>query len=314
MATELDISDITTGEIDGTGAFDVLMKTVALHLEREYANGRITGDRYAQSYTEALIATLDQASRFVVSSAQVTQSDELTQAQIDKIYKEIEVMGVQMDQIVAGTAQTEAQTAQIASQTALIEAQTDVANKSIEMTDAQIRKIDSDTQVNDAQVQQIQKSIEVSTAQITQMGIQNSLTTAQTAQVTKQTELTTAQIAKVGADTSLVGTQEQLVTYQGHTEQAKYLDTVNGAVVTGVVGKQKEVYTAQAKGFRDSALQAAAKTVIDTWSVRRTTDEATKASPTSGLQDTNIGSAVEQMFLNLQIPYDEVPDGTSPTT
>lgn len=237
LASDIDISDITTGSIDGTGAFDVLMRTVGLHLTNEYAQGRITGDRYAQSYTEAMIATLDQATRFVVSSAQTSANDALIQAQIDKIYKEIEVMGVQMDQI---------------------EAQTALANK--------------------------------------------------------QTELTTAQIAKVGADTSLVGTQEQLVTYQGHTEQAKYLDTVNGAVVTGVVGKQKEVYTAQAKGFRDSALQAAAKTVIDTWSVRRTTDETTKASPTSGLQDTNIGSAVEQMFLNLQIPYDEVPDGTSPTT
>lgn len=246
MATELDISDITTGSIDGTGAFDVLMRTVGLHLTNEYAQGRITGDRYAQSYTEALIATLDQATRFIVSSAQVDQQDVLHQAQIDKIYKEIEVMGVQMDQIVAQTGMVTAQTAQVSAQ--------------------------------------------------------EDLTIAQTAQTTKQTELTTAQIAKVGADTSLVGTQEQLVTYQGKTEQAKYTDTIDGAAVTGVVGKQKEVYAAQAKGFKDSALQAATKIMVDTWSVRRTTDEATQTTEASGLYDGNIGNAVTTMFTNLNIP------------
>lgn len=235
LASDIDISDITTGSIDGTGAFDVLMRTVGLHLTNEYAQGRITGDRYAQSYTEAMIATLDQATRFVVSSAQTSANDALIQAQIDKIYKEIEVMGVQMDQI---------------------EAQTALANK--------------------------------------------------------QTELATAQIGKVTADTQLVGTQELLVTYQGNTEQAKYMDTVAGAPVTGVVGKQKEVYAAQAKGFKDSALQSAAKTMIDTWSVRRTTDEATQTTEASGLQDINIGNAVEMMYENLGITYETVPDTVPP--
>lgn len=191
----LDITDITTGEINGTGAFDVLMKTVFLHLQREYEAGRITGDAYAKAYIEIMNNTLAQAAQYVVSSYQASANDELIAAQIRKI------------------------------------------NKDIEMVDEQMK----------------------------------------------------------------------LLGYQGIAEQAKYLDTVNGITIAGTIGKQKDVYAAQAKGFKDSALQSAAKTMIDTWAVRRSTDDATQTTPESKLYDGNIGKAVEAMFGNLNIPIAPAP-------
>ena len=194
MAT-LDVSNVTTGTIDGTGTFDVLMQTVFLHLQREYASGRITGDMYAKAYIEIMNNTLAQATQYVVAAFQATANDDLVAAQIRKINKDIE----------------------------------------------------------------------------------------------------------------LVTEQIELIDYQGISEQAKYLDVVNGQVIAGTIGKQKEVYTAQTKGFKDSALQSLAKTMIDTWSVRRSTDEGTLTTPESKLYDGNIGNAIEAMFTNLQVPVASPP-------
>lgn len=202
MVTTIDIADVTTGSLDGTGSFDVLMQTMTLHLMREYTAGRITGDIYAKAYIEVLNATLAQATQFVVSQAQVAANDELLAAQI--------------------------------------------------------RQIDSNILTNEAQVRQIDGQIE-------------------------------------------------LLGYQGISEQAKYLNTVDGLTIAGTIGKQKEIYAAQAKGFKDSALQSVAKTMIDTWSVRRTTDESTLTSPESKLYDGNIGNAIQEMFTSLNIPVASPP-------
>ena len=191
----LDVKNVTTGTIDGTGTFDVIMQTVFLHLQREYASGRITGDMYAKAYIEIMNNTLAQATQYVVAAFQATANDDLVAAQIRKINKDIE----------------------------------------------------------------------------------------------------------------LVTEQIELIDYQGISEQAKYLDVVNGQVIAGTIGKQKDVYTAQTKGFKDSALQSLAKTMIDTWSVRRSTDEGTQTTPESKLYDGNIGNAVEAMLTNLNVPIAPPP-------
>ena len=194
----LDVKNVTTGTIDGTGTFDVIMHTVFLHLQREYASGRITGDMYAKAYIEIMNNTLAQATQYVVAAFQATANDDLVAAQIRKINKDIE----------------------------------------------------------------------------------------------------------------LVTEQIELIDYQGVSEQAKYLDVVNGQVIAGTIGKQKDVYTAQTKGFKDSALQSVAKTMIDTWSVRRSTDESTGTTPESKLYDGNIGNAVEAMLTNLNVPIAPPPTPT----
>lgn len=178
----LNVNDITTGAIDGTGTFDVLMKTVFLHLQREYSANRITGDAYAKAYIEIMNNTLAQATQYIVSASQASANEDLIKAQIDQIRSQIELIG-----------------------------------------------------------------------------------------------------------------------YQGVSEQAKYKDVVNGLNITGSIGKQKDVYTAQIKGFKDSALQSIAKTMMDIWSVQRSTDEGIIPTPESKLYDGNIGNAVTEMLTNAGI-------------
>ena len=190
------IGDVTTGSLDGTGYFDILMRTVSLHLQREWTGGRITGDVYAKAYLEAMNNALNQAIGFVISVKQAAVNEDLIRAQVAQ-------MKVQEDQIRA---------------------------------------------------------------------------------------------------------QIELIGYQGNAEQAKYKDVVDGLTVAGSIGKQKDVYSAQIKGFKDSALQSVAKTMMDIWSVQRSTDDGIMPTPESKLYDGNIGNAVNEMLKNLNIPVAAPPN------
>lgn len=206
----IDIGDVTTGSLDGTGYFDILMRTVSLHLQREWTNGRITGDVYAKAYLEALNNALNQAIGFVISVNQAAVNEDLIRAQIDQTR-------AQIDQIIAQVAQMQVQEDQIRAQI-------------------------------------------------------------------------------------------ELIGYQGNAEQAKYKDVVDGLTVAGSIGKQKDVYSAQIKGFKDSALQSVAKTMMDIWSVQRSTDDGIMPTPESKLYDGNIGNAVNEMLKNLNIPVAAPPN------
>lgn len=199
----IDIGDVTTGSLDGTGYFDILMRTVSLHLQREWTGGRITGDVYAKAYLEAMNNALNQAIGFVISVNQAAVNEDLIRAQIDQIRAQVAQMQVQEDQIRA---------------------------------------------------------------------------------------------------------QIELIGYQGNAEQAKYKDVVDGLTVAGSIGKQKDVYSAQIKGFKDSALQSVAKTMMDIWSVQRSTDDGIMPTPESKLYDGNIGNAVNEMLKNLNIPVAAPPN------
>ena len=220
----IDIGDVTTGSLDGTGYFDILMRTVSLHLQREWTGGRITGDVYAKAYLEALNNALNQAIGFVISVNQAAVNEDLIRAQIDQTR-------AQIDQIIA---------------------------------------------------------------QVAQMQVQEDLIRAQVAQMQVQEDQIRAQIELIG--------------YQGNAEQAKYKDVVDGLTVAGSIGKQKDVYSAQIKGFKDSALQSVAKTMMDIWSVQRSTDDGIRPTPESKLYDGNIGNAVEEMLKNLSIPVAAPPN------
>ena len=68
----------------------------------------------------------------------------------------------------------------------------------------------------------------------------------------------------------------------------------NSSTIQGSVGKQMDLYTAQTSGFARDAEQKLLKMLIDTWSVRRTTDDGTVASPSNGLDDASILSVVNK--------------------
>jgi hypothetical protein len=79
------------------------------------------------------------------------------------------------------------------------------------------------------------------------------------------------------------------------TEKAQTIGS--GVDVDSVIGKQKGLYQAQTDGFKRDAEQKAAKLLVDSWNVRRTTDETgTSANTTNHLDDATIGRAVNKLL------------------
>ena len=65
--TPLSIDDLTTKTLDGTGAFDVIMSSVAVHLKAEFNAGRITGAEYSKTWIASMQSALSSATQFVLS-------------------------------------------------------------------------------------------------------------------------------------------------------------------------------------------------------------------------------------------------------
>ncbi len=64
------LAQLTVGDLDGTGVFDVLMASVDDHIEREYKDNRLTGEQYANVYLNLVTAVLDQSVKFLLSKDQ----------------------------------------------------------------------------------------------------------------------------------------------------------------------------------------------------------------------------------------------------
>jgi hypothetical protein len=80
-----DITDITSGIIDGAGYFDKFMTVLNLHIDREFQKGSIQAPDFATVYLGALQLALTQAVQYVATVQQV-------QASIDKTASEVSLL------------------------------------------------------------------------------------------------------------------------------------------------------------------------------------------------------------------------------
>lgn len=81
---DIQITDVTTGAINGTGVFDKLMSTVKAHITEEYDKGRIKGQDYATVYLGSIQSVLQQSIEYVLR-------EKMTEAQIAGMEKETEL-------------------------------------------------------------------------------------------------------------------------------------------------------------------------------------------------------------------------------
>lgn len=106
---------------------------------------------------------------------------------------------------------------------------------------------------------------------------------AQNCLLKAQYDLTMMNKLQTIAQTSLV--QQKIATEKAQTTEV-------GVDANSVIGKQKLLYQAQTDGFARDAEQKALKILVDSWNVRRTTDEGTEANSTNLLYDSTIGRLV----------------------
>ena len=74
---DIPITDITDGTIEGTGVFDKLMKAVDVHIQVEYASGRLKGTDYANVYLGTMQSAMAQAVQFSLGKQAADKQAEL---------------------------------------------------------------------------------------------------------------------------------------------------------------------------------------------------------------------------------------------
>lgn len=136
--------------------------------------------------------------------------------------------------------------------------------------------------------------IEAQTALINQQKLnaitENTVLVAQECKLRAEYDLTLASILKANQETALL-------TQKVATERAQI--TSMGVDADSVLGRQKGLYVAQTNGFTRDAEQKAAKLLVDSWNVRRTTDEATVADAVNMLNDATVGRAVNKLLAGV---------------
>ena len=164
---------------------------------------------------------------------------------------------------------------------------------------AQRQKIDLEAQLLTQQIAQTIAQAALTNAQLLQTQAQKLQVEAQTALITQQRlnavdDLQTNVKQRNKIDSEIILLDMKAVTERAQTQ-------TNISAIDSVLGKQIGLYQAQADGFKRDAEQKAAKMLIDTWNVRRTTDEATVVDATNKLSDIYVGQAVTKMFTGIGI-------------
>ena len=62
----INTADLTEVSLTGEGILDVTMRTIELHLKREFDEGRIRGNDYAQTYTQLMAAALQSSTSYAM--------------------------------------------------------------------------------------------------------------------------------------------------------------------------------------------------------------------------------------------------------
>jgi len=329
----MEVVDITSGELNGTGVFDSLMRAVRVHLDQEYKKNRFSGEDYSTLYLGAMNAVLQQSIQYALTKEQSDAQATLLAAQASKTAKEELLVTQQLQNMATEQLNLVKQGAQLDKQNAVLDEQIikaveDTAlvtqqkvNLVAEKSNINLVGLKIAAETNYLGIQQTKTAsdktlVDQQAANLTlesaNIPLQGNLvnkqidklsedvlaSTAQRAQLTKQGLLVDSQTSKtdqerlaVVAGVTKINKEVEVLNQRKATEEAQTADTVDGVAVTGVLGKQKNLYQAQTDGFARDAEQKLAKTFLDIWSVQRTTDEGFTVSGT-GLSNTEIGEVV----------------------
>ena len=273
---EIELKDLTEAAVAGTGVFDVLMRAARSHLEEEFTRNRIKGPEYANVYLGSIEPVLVQSVEFLLNKDKAKYEAELIAAQIRE---------------------SEAKILLVEAQTELTKQQKLNAENEWLLLAEQKAKMIAET----ALILQQKDNLEATLPQILE---QTALITQQRLNAITEELIMHKQMCKLDAEYDLImGQINKTVTESGllaqkiQTEKAQ--TTGAGTTEDSVIGKQKNLYQAQADGFKRNAEQSAAKLMIDSWNTRRITDEGTVADSVNQLNDTSVGRTVSKLLSGI---------------
>ena len=367
------IADVS-GNITGSGTLDVIMKTLTLHFEREFKQGRIQGAEYTKAYIASVQYGTQAAVQYLLGRDAAYWNAQTAQMGLIRSRVDLAIAKTQLELARIQGYEAQAQYALTKSKLSTEEAQYEIANFNLEEIlpqtklhlVEQTRATESDADIGeynlaqilpqnklmlveqirgaaaDADMSEDQRTLMLP-KQILQVEAQTDHTEAQTDGVVlqnttvipKTVEQLTAQIAltEVQTDTAsynlsemlpeqlamlteqvatqviqkdtaqfnldeLLPEQKNMLMEQVEVQHAQTSDTrIDGITpVTGVLGKQKDLYDQQITSYQRDAEVKAGKLWIDAWITMKTIDEG--LLPPDQFTNTEINEVLATLKTN----------------
>ena len=201
----LNVTELTTAEIAGTGVFDVLMQSVKNHVQEEHAKSRITGKEYATVYLEALQSTMAQSIEYLLRAKTLG-------FELDNLGKQGVLLDHQAEIAIKDAQLKFAQIAQTQAQTELTEQQTKSAEAeahkipveiSLLRSNLELASVEKDLRIAQVGLAETEKDIAVyNLANKTPVEVE--LLQAQTDNAQSQIALTEAQVIKITEENKVI--------------------------------------------------------------------------------------------------------------
>jgi hypothetical protein len=332
---DIKIQDLTSNvhltddnQLTGDGAFDKLMETVEKHIKKQYDDGKITAESYAEVYLNSLVKVLDVSNSFVLES-------KVKNYQIQEIVENTKLTASRKLLIDNQTNTEETRTNLTKAEIDKELAATDFINTQIEelriykfqqyrdasvIANEQVKELQAKTKLTDTETDSIlnykNNNVHSQTlltySKIKSEEFNNQLLSKQTEKVESEKnkidyEVSTilpASKVKLDADTALVNAQEHLT----ETKDAAVAHDNNlKDAQTAVANKQIELIARQAKGFDDDAKLRLIKEQLGNWSVAYSV--AQNDSIPDSVKPNPIDSVTKNLFDSLGITNTKDPLG-----
>ena len=201
----LNVTELTTAEIAGTGVFDVLMQSVKNHVQEEPAKSRITGKEYATVYLEALQSTMAQSIEYLLRAKTLG-------FELDNLGKQGVLLDHQAEIAIKDAQLKFAQIAQTQAQTDLTEQQVKSAEAeahkipveiSLLRSNLELAGVEKDLRIAQVGLAETEKDIAVYNL-VNKTPVEVELLQAQTDNAQSQIALTEAQVVKITEENKVI--------------------------------------------------------------------------------------------------------------
>lgn len=254
----IDIKDLTTAEVEGTGNFDEVMRAVKAHINEQYESDRITGSNYSTVYLGALTQALETTSMFTLQAPKVTQEIRLLEEQVKHAERNTALIEAQIRNLNADTNIKIKQLELMEAEKLGTFAGTLLTNAKTDETKCNLFVMDSTVKVNTAQVGKITAETGFTNQQCKTNIQQEKLLTCQQSLTAENTNLTRQKgITECAQTTTMVGD----MCYQGSC--CGWDQWSRG----GILGAQYALLYKQKEGFDRDAQSKMAKLMTDVYSV-----------------------------------------------
>ena len=150
---DFNISELTSGTLDGNGVFDILMRVVDEHINKQFDNNRIRGTDYANAYIQLMNMVLNHAGDYALAKAKLPLEMQLLKKELE--LKEFELNQIKPKELEALSAENALKKAQLPileKELNLKEQQLDLNKKELQLKELQIPLMEKEIDIKDKQL------------------------------------------------------------------------------------------------------------------------------------------------------------------